>query len=64
MPMLFFDKVYRVIKGFERVMIIARSPNKEDFIKPQRIFSALYTPKLLKLESHEFNLLYKTDQGN
>ena len=62
--MLFFDKVYRVIKGIERVMIIARSPNKEDFIKPQRIFSTLYTPKLLKLESHEFNLLYKTDQGN
>ena len=44
-------------------MIIAHSPNKDDFIKPQRILSAMYTPKLIKLEGHQFNFIDKMRDG-
>ena len=45
------------------MMIIAHSPSKDDFVKPQRILSAMYTPKLIKLEAHEFNFLDKMRDG-
>lgn len=44
-------------------MIIARSPNKEDFVKPQRIISAMFTPKFLRLQNHELAFLDKMEEG-
>ena len=51
-PLLFFEMVPKKFKNGDKMMIIAHSPNKEDFIKPQRILSTLYTPKLIKMEPH------------
>lgn len=48
-PMLSFITLNRRFRGADHVMIIAYSPNKGDFINPQRILSAMYTPKLIKL---------------
>lgn len=42
---------------------MARSSSKEDFIDPQRILSALYTPKFIKLQGHEFTFLDKMTEG-
>jgi len=44
-------------------MIFAFSPNKDDFIKPTRRLTALYTPRLIKLEGHEFDFLDKMPAG-
>ena len=61
--MLTFHQAYKRIKNRDCMMIIAHSPSKDDFIKPQRILSAMYTPKLIKLEAHEFNFLDKMRDG-
>jgi hypothetical protein len=60
---LTFHVAWKRFRNVDRAMIIAYSPNKVDFIKPQRILSALYTPKLIKLEAHEFNFLDKMKDG-
>ena len=44
-------------------MIIAHSPNKSDFKKPQNILHELYNPKLIKLEAHEFAFVDKVEAG-
>ncbi len=43
------------------VMIICRSPNKEDLIAPHRKISNLFTSKLLKIAESEFRFLGKID---
>ena len=63
LPMLSFYTIYKRVKSIDKVLIIAFSPNKEDFINPQRILSAMYTPKYIKLEAHEFNFLDKMSAG-
>ena len=50
--MLFFVILPKRIKNTDRIMIIAHSPKKEDFKAPSRILAELYTPKLVKLETH------------
>jgi hypothetical protein len=58
-----FSTINKKMRNREKVLIIARSPNREDFIKPQRVISNLFTPKLLKLEFSEFNFLDKMQSG-
>jgi hypothetical protein len=62
-PRINFTTVSRRVKNSQKMMISARSPNKEDLFKPQRIISALFTPKPIQLQSHEYTFLSKTHQG-
>lgn len=59
-PRISFTTVSHRVKNSQKIIISARSPNKEDLFKPQRIISALFTPKPVQLQSHEFIFLDKT----
>lgn len=46
---MIFDQIPIRSRNKQKVMIIARSPNRQDFVKPQRILSNLFMNKLIKL---------------
>lgn len=46
------------------MLIYAHSPNREDFVKPLRIISSIFTPKLVKLTEAEFRYLDKIKEGS
>jgi hypothetical protein len=59
-----FQTVVKMIRGQQKVIIKAHSPNREDFVKPLRIISNLFSPKLVKLTESEFRFLDKVKEGS
>lgn len=63
-PLMSIESIGIRTRNKEKVLIKARSSNRADFLEPQRCISALFSPRLIKLEYSEFRFLDRMDSGN